>query len=82
MSGWKSSGKGNKRDDVLVLRNIVGGVGVEFGFHRLSPNINDVKVVSRRLKRGGRVQRREPRIHQPASYETVRRSLRNRVWEL
>ena len=44
-------------DTILVLRNTIGGVGVEYGFHSLSPNIRDIKQVRAKTKRGGRAKR-------------------------
>ena len=42
---------------IFVLRNLVGGIGVEYGFHSFSKNINEIKQVRCKRKRGGRVKR-------------------------
>jgi len=47
--------KGN--ESTIVVRNIIGGVGVEYGFHTGSRMIYDFKKVSEKRKRGGRVKR-------------------------
>lgn len=40
---------------VCTLRNIIGGVGVEYKFHSLSKNIRQIKKVRDKTGKGGRV---------------------------
>lgn len=47
----------NKSEQTLIIRNMIGGVGVEYGFHSLSPMIYECKKISDKKKRGGRVKR-------------------------
>jgi ribosomal protein L19 len=48
-------------DETVVLRSVVGGVGVEFGFHSLSKNLKKLNVVESATKRGGRIKRNDLR---------------------
>jgi ribosomal protein L19 len=44
-------------ESTIVVRNTIGGVGVEYGFHTSSKMIYDYKKISDKRKRGGRVKR-------------------------
>jgi ribosomal protein L19 len=44
-------------EQTIVLRSVVGGVGVEYGFHTSSKMILECKKVSGLVRSGGRLQR-------------------------
>lgn len=44
-------------DNTIVLRTAIGGVGVEYGFHTLSKNIKNIKLVRKNLRKNGRIKR-------------------------